>query len=220
MRRIILLLLAVVLPTIAPAAEDAWASAAVKPGVKVVVMDANGRTHTGPLLEWTAERVALQTATERVEIAREQVALIRAPGPLGNLQTVYAPWENLGQVPSGHAIRVVQATGLPVDGAMSGITEYGVNLTRGCKTVFVHRRDIRKVGILVKNNAETGLKVGATTGAVAGLVTIVAAASQSGGGGDGAGELVALGALGGGKAGEALGRLFDEYQTIYVSRRK
>lgn len=226
MSRMAVLLLAAVLPTITSAAEDPWASAAVKPGVKVVVMDAKGHTHRGRLLEWTAGSVALQTETGRAEIARERVALIRAPGPLGNLQTVFAPWENLAQVSSGHPVRVIRTAGLPVSGAFFGIMEDGVQLTRGRKIVFIRRDEIRKVRIQVRSKTAIGRKLGATTGATTGFVAamlLLAAALQSGNmGGDfrELGETLEFFERGGEKTGGALDRLFDEYQTIYVSQRK
>lgn len=226
MSRMAVLFLAFVIPTITSAAGDVWPSAAAKPGAKLVVMDVDGRTHTGRLLEWAAGGLAIQTQSGRAEIARERVALIRAPGPLGNMQTVFAPWMNLAQVPSGHPVRVIRTMGLPVSGTSFGIMEDGVQLTRGRKIVFIRKDEIRKVRIQVMGKTGIGKKVGAATGAATGFVAamfLLAAALQTGNvGGDFSelGETLDFFEAGGGKAGGALDRLFDQYQTIYVSPRK
>lgn len=100
-----------------------------------------------------------------------------------------------------------------------GSTEEGITLARRGKTMFVMRSHIRKERILVKSGAEKGLTVGATTGFLAVLVVLVAAASQ-GASLEGADQILEVTAFGGGKAGQALASLFDQYQTIYLSPRK
>lgn len=220
MSRLAVVFFAVVLATATLAADEPWASAAVKPGMKVVVMDACGCAYRGRLLEWDAEAVALETEAGRVEIAREQVALIRAPGPLGNLQTVYAPWANLMQVPAGHPIRIVRAEGLPVNGEVFAIRDDGIQVTRGRKLDFIGRDEIRKVKILARSKTDIGYKVGASTGFVAAILALMAGATQGAGLGPGTEDALQSIIEDGGKAGATLDRLFDEYQTIYLAQRK
>ena len=214
-----LICLALALASAATASADVWATLAPKPGTKLVVMDVDGHVEKGRLLEWTTEAVAIQTETGRVDLSAEAVSVIRAAGPLGDFHTVYAPWENVGRLPAWQKIRVVRSKGMPVDGRLSRGTEEGITVARpGGKTVFVTRGDIRKVRILLKSGAETGFQIGASTGFLVAFAMLVAVASQGGemGGAEGTPELLALG---GGKAGQALASLFDQYQTIYLSPR-
>lgn len=160
----------------------------------------------------------VKTTAERVDIARASVAVVRAAGPLGDLHTVYAPWENLSHLSAGQAIRVIRTGGMQVSGTLADITEEGITVARPGKKVFVERGRIRKVRILVKSRAGTGYNVGAAVGFFAAFAALAAAISQGNLPECDAGILEVT-ALGGGKASETLVRLFDEYQTIYVSAR-
>jgi hypothetical protein len=148
---------------------------AAKPGAKVSIMGVDGRLHRGSLLEWNSDAVTIRAAEERVELAHDSIAIIRAAGPLGDYHTIYAPWTNLRSLSRGQRIRVVRTNWSQVNGTFEESQVGGVTLLRHGKPLFVPRAKIRKVRILVKSNAEKGFQVGASVGFVA---TLAMAASQ------------------------------------------
>jgi hypothetical protein len=208
-------ILALVLGACAIRAGGRWTAVALDPGTRLIVMDVDGRVHDGQLAEWTPDGLAMKTASARVKLEREGVAVVRAAGPFGDLHTVYAPWENLTHLSIGQRIRIIRTDGIWMDGKLAGNTEEEISLEQSAKTVFVERPRIHKVRILLRSSTEEAAMIGATTGFLAALTLLVAALTQ-GASAEGAG-ILELGTYGGGFAGGTLASLFDQYQTVYLA---
>jgi hypothetical protein len=200
-------------------ADDAWMDRARKPGTKVVVMEVAGRLHRGRVLEWNPQSVILKTDTTAVTIPREDVAVIRAAGPFDGFHTIYAPWENLDRLPSQLKVWVYRTDALPVNGVLLETGEDSITVDSFDKTRRIERRRITKVRAFLKSHRNEGAQVGAAIGFFAVLAAMAGAASQ-GQSMDGAGEVLDFIVGASGKAGEGVGTLFDEYQTVYVTARR
>jgi len=212
--------LVAMLPAGAVHGEDPWLELKLTPRTKVVVVDVDGKLREGLLRQLTAESVVLDTEAEPTTLSREQVAVIRRAGAFDNLQTVYAPWDNIARIGYGQRVRVYRSGGLMVEGTLAARTAEGLRVESWDKTRFIEKGKIRKVRVLIKGHDDTGAKIGAAIGFLAGVAALAAIASGGGSGEicDPTGGLVGGAALGG-MAGDGIATLFDEYQTIYVSKR-
>lgn len=205
-------------PAASAQSRDGWLDLKLKPNTRLVVIDPNGRALKGKLFHLTTEAVVLQVESEQVTLGRDRVAIIRRGDAFDNIQTVYAPWENISRIGFGQRVRVYRSGGLMVEGTLAGRTDEGLRIESWDKTRFIERDKIRKVRILVKGHDDTAANIGATIGFLAGVAAIAAAASGSGEICDPAGALggtTGLGAL----AAEGIASLFDRYETVYVARR-
>lgn len=215
---------AITQPVSADGPAYCWTTALSKPGTKLAVMTLDGHFHKGPLEACTPEGLSLKTVGGIVQLLKHEVAVLRSPGPFGDYQTVYAPWTNLQPLAGGEEVRVVFHDLSDHHGVLMRVEADGITIMRKSREEFIDRARIRKVRVLVKRERDKAVAVGQTVGFLLALASLAAALSGAGGGSyeipDGSTDMLEVAGVAGGKAGHEIGRMFDQYQTIYVTPRK
>jgi hypothetical protein len=192
----------------------------IKAGSKIAVIGMDGRTQQGRVAVPSRPDCLSLDTPARLDIALNDVSIVRAADAFGGFHTVYAPWTNLNRIPPGTQVKVARAGSIQVAGALETVTNDGVTLVSGQTSLFVPRDRITKIRILVTNRgSRVGQVVGTSIGVLGALTMILAAAG--GGGAQGGEQYLDLASAGGGALGGtlggAVGGLFDVYQTVYMA---
>lgn len=216
----ILLLGALTFPLAADGPGYCWSPEIRKAGSKLALMTLDGSLFKGAMVECTPEVLSLKSELGIRQAIRNEVAVVRLKGPMGDYKTVYAPWSNLSKIAMGEQVRVVFHDLSDHHGVLREVRDDGISILRKGNLEFIERPGIKKVRILVRSNRDAGIKTGSTIGFLLALASMGAAMSGAGGGSfdpSGGAEMLELSGEAGAAAGEAVARMFDEYQTIYVS---